>query len=108
MKQSIEAPQMSWPSFVRFALVGGFCFLSGLAGVYLLTDGLGWHYLLSTAVSVIGANVLGWLLNRSWTFELRTRRSPREFLRYALVNACGMGVSLAMLRCRHRGRGKRH
>jgi putative flippase GtrA len=75
------APNLSLAAFARFAVVGGICFLVGLVSVYLLTTGLGVYYLLSTAISLIGVNILGWLLNRSWTFGVGTRRSPREFLR---------------------------
>lgn len=84
-------------AFVRFALVGGLCFLSGMLLVYGLTDGLGWHYLLSTATAMFAANAMGWLLNRSWTYRSRRRRSTTEFLRYGLVNVAGMSASLLMV-----------
>lgn len=90
-------PRLGWWPFVRFAVVGTLCFVTGLVGVYLLTELLRWHYLVSTTVAVIAANVLGWLLNRAWTFELRTRRSLPEFLRYGFVNACAMAVSLTLV-----------
>lgn len=90
-------PLRSRTAFVRFVLVGGLCFVSGMALVVALTDGLGWHYLLSTAAAMVAANVLGWWLNRSWTYALRRRRTLAEFLRYALVNAAGMAMSLALV-----------
>lgn len=90
-------PLQSWTAFLRFGLVGGLCFGAGMLGVWLLTDGLGWHYLLSTALAMLGANVLGWLLNRSWTYDVRRRRSLAEFLRYASVNLLAAGLSLVLL-----------
>lgn len=91
------APLRSWRSFVRFGIVGGLCFVTGMAGVWLLTEGLGWHYLLSTLLAMLAANGLGWLLNRSWTYALQRRRTLPEFLRYLAVNLAGMGLSLALL-----------
>lgn len=90
-------PLQSWVAFLRFGLVGGLCFVVGMLGVWLLTEHLGLHYLLSTAVAMMSANVLGWLLNRSWTYELQRRRSLPEFMRYALINALAAGASLALL-----------
>lgn len=90
-------PAMSWAAFVRFVVVGSLCFALALTGVYLLTEFAHWHYLLSTLTSIVCANVLGWLINRSWTYELDTRRSSREFLRYALVNVLGMAFSMGLL-----------
>lgn len=90
-------PLQSWAAFMRFGLVGGLCFGAGMLGVWLLTEGLGWHYLVSTVLAMLGANVLGWLLNRSWTYELRQRRSLSEFVRYASVNLFAAALSLALL-----------
>ena len=90
-------PLQSWSAFLRFGLVGGLCFGVGMLGVWLLTERLGWHYLVSTVLAMLGANVLGWLLNRSWTYERRRRRTLAEFLRYAGVNLLAAGVSLALL-----------
>lgn len=97
MTARTPSPLRSGWAFVRFVLVGGLCFVSGMMVVYGLTDGLGWHYLLSTAAAMGVANVLGWLLNRSWTYRSAQPRSTAEFLRYVLVNLAGMGASLAMV-----------
>ncbi len=90
-------PLRSWTAFVRFGLVGGLCFGVGMLGVWLLTDGLGWHYLLSTMLAMLAANVLGWLLNRTWTYDVQASRSLAEFVRYAGVNVLAAGLSLALL-----------
>ena len=84
-------------AFVRFLLVGGLCFVSGMVVVYALTDGMGWHYLLSTLVTMLATNLMGWLLNRSWTYRSTQRRTTSEFIRYAAVNLAGMGVSLLLV-----------
>ncbi|MEN9629739.1 MAG: hypothetical protein RJA10_2966 [Pseudomonadota bacterium] len=97
MNEAPASPLRSGWAFVRFLLVGGLCFVSGMAVVYALTDVLGWHYLLSTAAAMAAANVLGWLLNRSWTYQSTQRRTAAEFIRYAAINAAGMAVSLLLV-----------
>ncbi len=95
--QAAVDPLRSWAALLRFGAVGGLCFAVGMIGVYALTEGLGWHYLLSTLLAMLGANVLGWLLNRSWTYRLRRRRSLAEFIRYATLNALAAALSLGLV-----------
>lgn len=79
---------------MRFLLIGGACFLLGLLLVYVFTDHLRLHYLLSLSLALLIVNVVGWLLNRSWTFNVAPRRSLPEFLRYLLVNLAGFLITL--------------
>ncbi len=83
--------------FLRFGVVGLLCFIVGLASVYLLTDRLHLHYLLSMAISLMLLNSIGWLLNRHWTFGLRARRSWTELSRYLLVCCSGFALTLSLL-----------
>ena len=76
--------------FSRFLIVGGFCILLNLVSLFLLTDKLGFHYLLSCIVTVIAVNYVGYQLNRTFTFG-DTRRATihqdiRGFIRYNLVS----------------------
>ena len=68
-----------------------------LALVYLLTDRLHLHYLLSIAISIVLLNVTSWLVNRHWTFELRVRRSWTELARYLLVSGASFALTLLLV-----------
>lgn len=81
--------------FLRFAVVGALCFGSGMLLVWWLTEVVGLHYLVSTAIASVVTNIVGWLLNRSWTYSARQPRTVREFFRYAAINLGGMAISLA-------------
>lgn len=94
-KQSL-APSLA-AQFLRFGSVGFLCFLCGLALVFMLTEWLRLHYLLSMSIALLVMNFTGWLLNRHWTFESRARRSWAEFARYLLVNAAGFVLTLLLL-----------
>jgi putative flippase GtrA len=83
--------------FLRFGSIGFLCFLCGLALVFILTEWLRLHYLLSMAIALLVMNFVGWLLNRHWTFASRARRSWAEFARYLLVNAAGFVLTLLLL-----------
>jgi putative flippase GtrA len=81
--------------FLRFTVVGALCFGSSILLVWTLTDIVGLHYLVSTAIATMVGNVFGWLLNRSWTYSARRPRSAGEFVRYAAINLAGMAMSLS-------------
>jgi putative flippase GtrA len=91
------APQQSWVAFLRFGFVGGLCFALSMLCIWLFTEGLGWHYLLSTVAAMLITNLFGWLINREWTFRVQHRRSPIEFARYVGVNLLAAGLSLGLL-----------
>jgi putative flippase GtrA len=83
--------------FISFTLVG----LAGLAvdaGLFvLLTRGALWSIALSRTVSVCGAVLTTWILNRAVTFA--RQRSPRrgaEFARYAAVQGSGLVVNIGV------------
>jgi putative flippase GtrA len=78
----------------RFAIVGtlGFVVDAGLLAVLFHGFGLG-HYV-SRAVSFPAAITTTWLLNRSWTFSHRKRRSrKREYSIYFVVQSIGAGLN---------------
>lgn len=58
--------------FASFVLVGGLCLAVNTLALWLLTSGLGIHYLVSTVIAFASITPLGFLLNKVLTF--RTRR----------------------------------
>ena len=77
--------------FAAFVLVGGFCLAVNTAVLWLLTSGLGLHYLASTLIAFFTITPLGFLLNKVITF-----RTPREHARIELPRYfAAMGASLA-------------
>lgn len=80
----------------RFVVVGGVCFLTSFASLYLFTDIAGFHYAISMCITVVLVNFLGWLLNRLWTFKSSSIHTRAEILRYFVVNFFAFGVTLAV------------
>jgi putative flippase GtrA len=78
----------------RYVATGGICVLLNVLIAMVLTEYFGLHYLVSLAVCSAIVTVVGFFLNKSWTF--RTRGSPvlPEFLRYALVTGVNIVITL--------------
>ena len=62
-------PNQKLLEFVRFLVVGGLCYLLGLALLYVLTEHLGLHYLVSLVIAMLILSTIGWSMNRSWAFR---------------------------------------
>lgn len=84
-------------SFLKFLVTGGTCFGVNLVILYVGTSMLGWHYLVSTIVSIASGTVLGWAMNRQWTFSVARPPSIVEFGRYASVTLLSCAVALGLM-----------
>jgi putative flippase GtrA len=71
--------------------------------IVFLTERLGLHYLISIFVCFVLATLVGFGLNRVWTFRKRGCGTPRDLARYVAVTltqipvsvvACGVFVEL--------------
>lgn len=81
----------------RFLVVGGLCFLVNLFVLYVGTERIGLHYLVSMVISILIANTLGWVLNRKWTFGSTSIDWLAEYSRYLAVNLSSFLVSLVLM-----------
>ncbi|MEJ0085353.1 MAG: GtrA family protein [Pseudomonadota bacterium] len=81
----------------RYVVTGGLCVLLNVGIAYALTEYLGIHYLLSLALCSIIVTVVGFVLNKSWTFRTHGSAALPEFLRYSLVT--GMNIIIGMCFC---------
>lgn len=82
---------------VRYVVTGGLCVLLNVIIAMVLTEYLGLHYLLSLALCSIIVTVVGFVLNKSWTFRKHGTAALPEFLRYSLVT--GMNIVIGMCVC---------
>ena len=65
--------------------------------LYLGTEKLGLHYLVSMAIALVLVNVLGWLLNRRWTFSPSGGSPLAEFSRYFFANISGFFLTMLLM-----------
>jgi putative flippase GtrA len=82
---------------VRFIIVGGACYSVSFLTLYLGTGILGWHYLISTALSFFSGTLIGWWLNRSWTFKAQYSGVLSSYIKYTSALAGSALVSFAIM-----------
>jgi putative flippase GtrA len=82
---------------VRYVVTGGLCVLLNVVIAMVLTEYASMHYLVSLTVCSAIVTVVGFALNKLWTFRTRGCAVLPEFLRYALL--MGANIAIALWAC---------
>jgi putative flippase GtrA len=83
--------------FAAFVLVGGVCLAVNTLVLWLLTAGLGIHYLASTVIAFASITPLGFLLNKLLTFRTPRPHAKIELPRYFAAMAASFAANLALM-----------
>lgn len=79
---------------IRYVVTGAVGVSLNVAVAVILTEYVGLNYLLSLTICSAIVIVVGFFLNRSWTFRKRGTGVGAEFLRYALVTSINVPIGL--------------
>ena len=74
---------------------GGICAGLNLIGAIVLTEYAELNYLVALGICSVLGILVGFVLNRSWTFRKHGKSAGAEFLRYVLVAAVNVPIGLA-------------
>jgi len=83
--------------FLTYALVGGACALLNLAVLWLLTDGIGLHYLVSNMISFLALTPVGFLLQKLVTFRTPRATAGVEWPRYFATMGSSFAANLGLM-----------
>lgn len=83
--------------FAAFTVVGGLCLAANTVLLWVLTSGLGVHYLVSTVIAFFTITPLGFVLNKAMTFRTRREYTPIELPRYFAAMAFSLFANLALM-----------
>ena len=78
----------------RYTLVGGLAFVFDFGSLFILTEYLNIHYLVSAAIAFLLGLTINYILSIIWVFEKRTLANKRiEFLLFSLIGIVGLGLN---------------
>jgi putative flippase GtrA len=83
--------------FVLYVAVGGVCALLNLAVLWLLTDVLGIHYLVSNTISFFALTPLGFVLQKLMTFRTPGVHAGIEWPRYFATMGTSFAANFALM-----------
>jgi putative flippase GtrA len=84
--------------FSRYVLVGGAAFVVDFVSLYLLTDWVGLHYLVSATLAFLLGLATNYLLCTAWVFDVRRLGNRvQEFTIFALVGVAGLALNNLVL-----------
>lgn len=79
---------------IRYFVSGGVAFVVDASLLYLLTEWLGFHYLLSTVISYSVGLVITYLFSILWVFDNRSvENKVVEFSVFASIGVMGLGLT---------------
>ncbi len=79
---------------IRYTFVGGFAFIVDFGTLFLLTEYLNLHYLISAAIAFILGLVTNYFLSIGWVFTRHSVSDKRiEFIVFALIGLAGLGLN---------------
>ena len=91
--------QNGFLQFFRYAFVGGIAALADWGTLWLLTEALHLHYLVSAIIAFAVGLGVNYLLSKRFVFRADTARMhpAAEFFAYALIGVIGLGLTELIL-----------
>ena len=92
-KLFIEETKDTKLQFFRYFFVGGFAAVVNIGLLFILTNFLHIHYLISKAVEFIGGLVTNYILSKKLIFKTeKSFNKIAEFVIYAIIGVVGLGL----------------
>ena len=83
---------------VRFGVVGVIAFVVDYAVLLLLTEVVGIHYLISSAVAFVVSVAVNYVLSVAFVFETdKSRSKGQAFVLFAVMSVGGLGINQLMM-----------
>lgn len=80
-----------WIQLLRYGFVGGTAFIVDYASLYVCTELLGIHHMLSAAIAFIAGLTVNYLLSILWVFAKHSSQSrTAEFITFAIIGVIGL------------------
>lgn len=79
---------------IKFGFVGGSAFLIDAGILFLLTDFLNIHYLISGTISFSVSVIYNYILSIFWVFDTnKSNNKPQEFIVFMVLSVIGFGIN---------------
>lgn len=91
MKKILE--QKIIKQILKFGVVGGLAFVIDYALLYLLTEFLNIHYLVSSIISFSVSVIFNYILSIKWVFDVNKKQDVKEFIIFIVLSIIGLVIN---------------
>ncbi len=84
--------------FIKFLIVGGTCTIINYAIFFVLLNYFGVQYLLSSAIGYTSGLVIGYFINKFWTYQVEKDSQEKFMFKYLLVYSASLAGSTVFLK----------
>lgn len=77
----------------RFGIVGGLAFIIDYFLLYIFTEFLHVHYLISATIGFSVSVIFNYILSIKWVFDVNKKQTYREVMVFIILSAIGLGVN---------------
>ena len=78
---------------LKFGVVGGIAFVIDYALLYVLTEFIGIHYLISSIISFSVSVIFNYILSVKWVFDVKKKQGTKEFIIFIILSVIGLGIN---------------
>ena len=78
---------------IKFVVVGGIAFIIDYSILYILTEYMNVHYLISSIISFIVSLIFNYILSIKWVFNANKKQTYKEIIVFIILSSIGLGVN---------------
>lgn len=78
---------------LKFGLVGGMAFVIDYVLLYLCTEFLHIHYLISSIISFTVSVIFNYILSIKWVFDVKKKQDVKDFVIFIILSVIGLGIN---------------
>ena len=78
---------------LKFGLVGGTAFVIDYVLLYVYTEFLHIHYLISSIISFTVSVIFNYILSIKWVFDVKKKQDVIDFVIFIILSVIGLGIN---------------
>ena len=78
---------------LKFGLVGGMAFVIDYVLLYVCTEFLHIHYLISSIISFTVSVIFNYILSIKWVFDVKKKQDVKDFVIFIILSIIGLEIN---------------
>lgn len=97
IKSQIKKHKKLINQILKFGVVGGLAFLIDYGLLYVLTEFVGIHYLISSVISFTVSLIFNYILSIKWVFDVTKKQTAKEITIFVILSVIGLGINQVVM-----------